>query len=143
MVNWDLRWRRGNKTNMFPGFAALHPGYILLIRITSLLYPHQIYVTFLRVKIGCNARDKKAEKLPTLEESLSEITQLIDKMEHGELTLEQSLTNFERGITLIKHCQKVLQEAEQKVQILIQNNAQEELATYGDDDKDKDAQENA
>lgn len=86
---------------------------------------------------------KKAEKLPTLEESLSEITQLIDKMEHGELTLEQSLTNFERGITLIKHCQKVLQDAEQKVQILIQNNGQEELATYGDDDKDKDAQENA
>jgi len=80
---------------------------------------------------------KKQPKLPTLEESLTEITQLIDKMEHGELTLEQSLDNFERGITLIKHCQKILEEAEQKVQILIQNNNQEELAVYGDDDKEE------
>ena len=86
---------------------------------------------------------KKAEKLPTLEESLTEITQLIDKMEHGELTLEQSLNHFERGITLIKHCQKVLQEAEQKVQVLIQNNGQEELAAYGNDEKNEDAQDNA
>jgi len=81
---------------------------------------------------------KKSDKLPNLEESLTEITQLIEKMEHGELTLEQSLTQFERGITLIKHCQKTLQEAEQKVQILIQNNAQDELTTYdqGSDDND-------
>lgn len=76
--------------------------------------------------------DKKTT-LPSLEESLAEITQLIDKMEHSELTLEQSLTNFERGITLVKHCQKVLEEAEQKVQILIQTNAKEELVAYGND----------
>jgi exodeoxyribonuclease VII small subunit len=78
---------------------------------------------------------KKPELLPSLEESLTEISQLIDKMEHNEQTLEQSLTHFERGIILIKHCQKVLAEAEQKVQILIQNNNQETLATYGDDNE--------
>lgn len=78
---------------------------------------------------------EKPTKLPTLEESLTEISQLIDKMEHGEPTLEQSLTHFERGITLVKHCQKVLNEAEQKVQILIQNNQQEELADYGEAEK--------
>lgn len=85
---------------------------------------------------------KKPTKLPTLEESLSEITQLIDKMEHSELTLEQSLDNFERGITLVKHCQKILEEAEQKVQILIQNNSQEELAVYGEDDKEEGSEQN-
>jgi exodeoxyribonuclease VII small subunit len=79
---------------------------------------------------------KKPTKLPNLEESLAEITQLIDKMEHGDLTLEQSLEQFERGITLIKHCQKTLTEAEQKVQILLQNNGKEELSAYGDDDDD-------
>ena len=79
---------------------------------------------------------KKDAKLPTLEESLHEITQLIDKMEHHEQTLEQSLTNFERGISLVKHCQKILEEAEQKVQILIQNNNnQEQLAPYAGNDK--------
>ena len=76
----------------------------------------------------------QAIQLPKLEESLSEITQLIEKMEHGEQTLEQSLTHFERGITLVKHCQKILEDAEQKVKILIQNNEQEDLQAYGNDD---------
>lgn len=82
---------------------------------------------------------KNTSKQPSLEESLGEITTLIEKMENGELTLEQSLSDFERGITLIKHCQKVLSEAEQKVQILIQQNQQEELTTYGDDEDGDDA----
>lgn len=81
-------------------------------------------------------------KLPSLEESLNEITQLIDKMEHSELTLEQSLNNFERGVSLVKHCQKLLDEAEQKVQLLIQNNNQEELTTYGEHNKDEGSEGN-
>lgn len=74
---------------------------------------------------------KKPVKAPSLEESLAEISQLIETMEHSELTLEQSLNHFERGIGLVKHCQKVLTEAEQKVQILIQSNDKENLTTYG------------
>ena len=80
---------------------------------------------------------KKPDKLPDLENSLTEISQLVDKMEHGELTLEQSLNHFERGVLLIKHCQKILEEAEQKVQILIQNDHQEELSAYGEEDKNE------
>lgn len=78
---------------------------------------------------------KKTDKLPTLEESMAEITQLIEKMERGELTLEQSLTDFERGVTLVKHCQKLLTEAEQKVQVLTQQNGQETLTNYGEEDE--------
>ena len=74
--------------------------------------------------------DKEPQNLPDLEKSLAEITQLIDKMEHNEQTLEQSLNYFERGIHLIKHCHKILEEAEQKVQILVQNNNREELTDY-------------
>lgn len=73
---------------------------------------------------------KKPGKLPDLETSLEEITSLIEKMEQGELTLEQSLSSFERGVTLIKHAQKILVEAEQKVQILVQNNGQDDLEEY-------------
>ena len=58
-------------------------------------------------------------------------------MEHTDLTLEQSLSQFERGITLIKHCQKILTEAEQKVQILIQANNQETLTDYGTENNDE------
>ena len=75
------------------------------------------------------------ESLPSLEQSLAEISQLIDKMEQGEVTLEQSLHDFERGITLVKHCQKVLEDAEQKVTILTQNQSQTELKAYEKEDK--------
>ena len=85
---------------------------------------------------------KKLSEKPNLEESLAEIYQLIEKMEHSEPSLEQSLNHFERGITLIKHCQKILEEAEQKVQILIQNNNQEELSTYNEGEKDEGSEEN-
>lgn len=81
---------------------------------------------------------KKADKLPTLEASLAEITQLIDNMENNEQTLEQSLGHFERGINLIKHCQQILVDAEQKIQILTQNNNKDTLMPYGDDDDSED-----
>lgn len=87
--------------------------------------------------------NKNSTDLPNLESSMTEINQLIDKMEHSELTLEQSLSSFERGITLIKHCQKILVEAEQKVQILMQNNEQEELTQYGQEDNHEGSTENA
>ena len=69
----------------------------------------------------------KKSKLPNIEGSLAETSALIEQMEQGELSLEQSLNQFERGITLIKHAQKILQEAEQKVQILVQNHHEERL----------------
>lgn len=72
----------------------------------------------------------KKLKLPDLETSLVEIHSLIEQMEQGELSLEKSLTHFERGITLIKHAQKILQEAEQKVQLLIKENGEEKLTNY-------------
>ena len=77
----------------------------------------------------------RKNKLPDLEVSLAEINTLVEKMEQGDLTLEQSLECFERGITLIKHSQKILQDAEQKVQILLknQNTQEDELQDYEND----------
>ena len=75
-----------------------------------------------------NMAKKPSEQ--TFESSLAEINTVIEKMEHGDLSLEQSLNHFERGIKLIKHAQKILQEAEQKVQILMKNNGDEKLVDY-------------
>lgn len=72
----------------------------------------------------------KKSKLPSLENTLAELTQIIDKMEHGDQELEQSLDHFERGIALIKHAQKILHTTEQKIQILVKNNDEENLAPY-------------
>jgi exodeoxyribonuclease VII small subunit len=78
--------------------------------------------------------------LPTLEQSLTEITQLIDKMEQGELTLEQSLQDFERGVTLVKHCQAILKEAEIKVNKLTEHPSSQaqSLAPYEIDKNNED-----
>jgi exodeoxyribonuclease VII small subunit len=76
------------------------------------------------------AKTPQSPELPNLEASLAEINALIDKMEQGELNLEQSLSQFERGVTLIKHAQKILQTAEQKVQILMKKNDNEKLIDY-------------
>lgn len=72
----------------------------------------------------------KKMKHPDLETSLSEINTLVEQMEHGELTLEQSLSHFERGITLIKHAQKILQDSEQKVQKLMKNQGEDTLIDF-------------
>lgn len=54
------------------------------------------------------------------ETALNELETLIDKMETGQLSLEDSLKCFEEGIKLARQCQTSLKEAEQKVQILAQ-----------------------
>jgi len=52
---------------------------------------------------------------------MSELEDIVTKLEQGEVSLEDSLKNFERGIELTRNCQNALQEAEQKVQILTQS----------------------
>lgn len=64
------------------------------------------------------------------EKALADLEQLVDKMEQGDLTLEQSLKEFERGVELTRHCQKALQEAEQKVEILLQKSTDAELEPF-------------
>lgn len=64
------------------------------------------------------------------EEALVELEQLVEKMEQGELSLEESLKHFERGIALTRACQKALTEAEQKVQILLDNNGEQQLNPF-------------
>lgn len=61
------------------------------------------------------------KKAPAFETSLAELEQLVKKMDSGELELEQSLEAFEKGITLIRVCQSALQNAEQKVQLLVES----------------------
>jgi len=63
---------------------------------------------------------RKSTKKPDFETSLSELEALVETMEQGDISLEESLQLFERGVTLTRHCQQALKEAEQKVEILMQ-----------------------
>ena len=55
------------------------------------------------------------------EASLAELEALVQQMEQGDLTLENSLAAFERGISLTRGCQTALAQAEQKVNVLMQD----------------------
>ncbi len=57
--------------------------------------------------------------LGKLEETLESLEQLVEKLEQGDLPLNQALKEFERGIKLTRQCQSVLKEAEQKIEILL------------------------
>ncbi|WP_158754347.1 exodeoxyribonuclease VII small subunit [Dyella sp. S184] len=57
------------------------------------------------------------------EHSLDELEQLVARMEGGELSLDESLTSFERGIGLYRHCQQSLQQAELRVRLLLDPDA--------------------
>ncbi len=69
---------------------------------------------------------KQAEQQPDFEAALEELETLVEAMETGDISLEESLAKFERGIALTRQCQQVLKQAEQKVQILMQENADPE-----------------
>lgn len=72
------------------------------------------------------------------ENALQELEDLVDKMENGNFGLEESLQQFERGVSLTRACQKALSEAEQKVRILLQENGKDGLAPFdAEDDEEK------
>ena len=62
--------------------------------------------------------NKKTDSF-NFEQALEDLEELVTAMEEGELSLEESLQAFERGIKLTRECQTALKKAEQKVQVLI------------------------
>ena len=57
-------------------------------------------------------------KIADFEKSLDELEQLVSRMEEGELSLDDSLKSFERGIALYRNCQSALEQAELRVKLL-------------------------
>jgi len=66
------------------------------------------------------ARKTTIEPSPVadFEQSLDALEQLVDKMEHGEMSLEDSLAAYERGVGLYRRCQTALEQAELRVRLL-------------------------
>jgi len=66
------------------------------------------------------APDTATEASPVahFEQSLDELESLVEKMEHGEMSLEESLAAYERGVGLYRCCQAALEQAELRVRLL-------------------------
>ncbi|HEX5056123.1 MAG TPA: exodeoxyribonuclease VII small subunit [Gammaproteobacteria bacterium] len=73
----------------------------------------------------------------SFEKNLRALETVVEQLEGGELSLEESLAQFERGIVLARECQRALQEAEQKVQILTQKTPAGTPQPFVKDDSDE------
>ena len=62
--------------------------------------------------------EKSAEGVQGLEQSLKDLECIVINLEKGDLPLADAIKQFERGVELARHCQEVLKDAEQKVQVL-------------------------
>ena len=60
----------------------------------------------------------EASPVADFETSLDQLEQLVEKMEHGEMSLEESLAAYERGVGLYRRCQSALEQAELRVRLL-------------------------
>jgi len=58
-------------------------------------------------------------KAPEFEAALAELESLVERLERGDLPLDEALKTFERGVELTRHCQSSLKSAQQKVEILL------------------------
>jgi exodeoxyribonuclease VII small subunit len=81
----------------------------------------------------------RAPKGAGFEKSLRELEQLVEKLEHGELPLEEALQTFERGVALTRECQTALQAAQSRVEILIERNGRQQAVAFEADETADDA----
>ena len=80
------------------------------------------------------SKTKTSDKEIDFEKTMQELEKLVERMEQGDLSLEQSLKDFERGVELTRLCQSALRDAEQKVQVLMKSAGKEQLVDFDEDD---------
>ena len=80
----------------------------------------------------------RKSRQPDFEKSLQELEQLVERLEAGDLPLEESLRTFERGVALTRECQVALQTAQARVEILMKRDEKAEPVPFdaGPDDPD-------
>ncbi len=61
----------------------------------------------------------------SFEDAIKELTQIVDKIESGEVPLQTSIEHYEKGMALIKHCRGILQAAEKKIEKVSQQGQEE------------------
>jgi exodeoxyribonuclease VII small subunit len=66
-----------------------------------------------------NSSNELAEATPSFEAALAELQGIVADLEDGSIGLEQSLARYERGVALLKTCYQVLEQAEQRIEILV------------------------
>ena len=91
------------------------------------------------------AEEEQSAQPARFDEALKELESLVESLEQGDLSLDESLARFERGVSLARECRDALTSAEQRVRVLLEkedgNEALAPFATGSDDDNDDDSRE--
>ena len=66
------------------------------------------------------------------EQSMKELEEIAEKLSNGDISLDESIKLFENGMKLSKHCQKILEDAEKKVNILISKDGELKKEEFGE-----------
>lgn len=74
----------------------------------------------------------EATPVADFEASLDALEQLVEKMEHGDMSLEESLGAYERGVALYRRCQQALEQAELRVRLLTDADAPDRALPFPD-----------
>ncbi|MDP9014890.1 MAG: exodeoxyribonuclease VII small subunit [Pseudomonadota bacterium] len=82
------------------------------------------------------AQNLKEEPKIDFETAMRDLEELVERLEQGDLPLEESLAAFERGVMLTRSCQMALKEAEQKVEILLKKSGEPSLEEFDAEDTD-------
>ena len=79
----------------------------------------------------------KAKRPPDFEKSLAELEAIVEKLETGDLPIEESLKSFEKGIALTRDCQGALDAAQARVDILLKRDGAASLERFDADEDDE------
>ena len=82
-------------------------------------------------------RMTKAKRPPDFEKSLAELEAIVEKLEAGDLPIEESLKSFEKGIALTRDCQGALDAAQTRVDILLKRDGAASLERFDADEDDE------
>jgi len=74
----------------------------------------------MKVKKMAKGKQKSDIEKLTFEEAIKELTSIVGKIEQGQIPLQDSLEEYERGMVLIKHCRGILQKAEKRIEKIVE-----------------------
>jgi len=89
---------------------------------------------------GADSESEAGEEL-SFEEALVALEAVVDKLEDGELPLEQALAEFERGVALSRRCSEQLDSADRRIEILVEQSGGHETEAFDFDSSEENAAE--
>ncbi|TCK04837.1 exodeoxyribonuclease VII small subunit [Marinobacterium mangrovicola] len=78
----------------------------------------------------------RTRKAPDFEQSLTQLEAVVERMEQGDLPIEEALKAFEEGVKLTRECQDILQQTEQKVQVLVEQQGEMKTRPFQEEQDD-------